>query len=77
MRNFRIKSDRIKKMMKENEMTISEFAKGVELSESTARGILVGSIRQPKLATVVKICNCLNCSSDYLLGISNNPHPIG
>lgn len=30
---------------------------------------------EPRYDTLIKICSTLNCTADYLLGLSDTPHP--
>lgn len=58
--------DRYNKVLVANKISHWQLCKRIGVSESNLRGWRKGAV--PKLDTLCKIANYLNCSIDYLLG---------
>lgn len=65
---MKIFSERLCKTLKETKMSQTELAKRVGMSQSVINNYCTGK-REPTLEVLVKICNVLDESADYLLGI--------
>ena len=57
--------DRYNKMLESNNITHWKLCQNIDISESVGRGWRKGA--EPKLESLLKIANYLNCSIDYLL----------
>lgn len=62
----KIKEERLKK-----DMTQGELGKAIDVSASTI-GMYEQNRRQPDIATLIKLSNFFNVSSDYLLSRTDN-----
>lgn len=67
-----ISMSNLKKLIDEKNLTIIKVATECSISDSTLYNYIAGE-RLPSLATLVELSRVLNCSTDYLLGITNNP----
>lgn len=64
--------ERILSLLEKDELTQKEFAKKINVTPQAFNNYVL-DLRSPSLETVVKICDELNCSADYLLGRSELP----
>lgn len=65
-------SDRIKKIAKEKNYAIGKMLIECGLSKNTLSSMQSGGYL-PRIETIAKIADYLDCSVDYLLGRSDNP----
>ncbi|MCK8824691.1 helix-turn-helix domain-containing protein [Fuchsiella alkaliacetigena] len=66
--------DRIKKLRKENNIYQKDLAKELGLKQQTI-SLYESNKRQPDYDTLQKIANYFNCSTDYLLGRTDQRNP--
>lgn len=64
----------IKKLVKEQNKTLTSLAVELEVSQEAISQYISGKIK-PKTAIIVKMARILNTSTDYLLGLTDNPTP--
>ena len=65
----------LKKIRKENKITQQELAKRINTTQSNISGW--ESLKwEPDMEAVKDICKVLNCSSDYLLGLTNYDYKV-
>lgn len=62
--------DKLKSIRKSRHLTQLELSKRLEVSKGTISAYEQG-LSYPSIETLVKICNILDTSSDYLLGLSD------
>ena len=62
--------ERLNRALQENKMSQVELAKKIGMSKSIISKYCCG-IREPSLDALILICNALEESADYLLGIIN------
>lgn len=67
----RVFCDRLKKILIDKELSVKELAEKLEYEE---RGLLqiVNNTKSPSLDLICKLCEFLEVSSDYLLGLKDN-----
>ncbi len=58
---------RLKELMQEKELNAAKLAKDLKIEQSVISKFLKGQ-RLPSLATLVKLADYFNCTTDYLLG---------
>lgn len=63
-------SDKLKRIRIDKGLTQKKIAKLLEISETGYAGYEQG-YREPDFHTLIKICQILDISSDYLLGLEN------
>ena len=69
--------DKLKGIRKAKKLTQFELAKRLEVSKGTVSAYEQG-LSHPSIQTLVKICDILDTSADYLLGISDDlPFKLG
>ena len=69
--------EKLKSVRKGKHLTQLELSQRLEVSKGTVSAYEQG-LSYPSLETLVKICNILDTSADYLLGISDNlPFKMG
>ena len=61
---------RLRELMYERGLNLSDLAKKTGLQRQTISLYATGQ-RNPDTERLTSICHALNCSSDYLLGLSN------
>ena len=66
-------ADRLKKIREELELKQTEVAKNLKIGVTTYNNYEKG-IREPDFEMLKKIAEYLNVTTDYLLGLTNNPH---
>lgn len=64
-------SDRVRDLMEETGLNVSEFAKRTGLSASVISRIL-SCKRMPSCKTLIAIADAFRCSADFLLGYTEN-----
>lgn len=62
--------DNLRKLLKEEKMTLNTLSIRADLSEDTLRSLIYSRAKDVKMSTVVKIATVFNCSIDTLLGRS-------
>ena len=62
--------ERLNRVLQENQISQSELARKIGMSKSVVNNYCSGK-REPSLDTLILICNALQESADYLLGIIN------
>jgi transcriptional regulator with XRE-family HTH domain len=65
-------NDKIKKLRKQLKLTQKQIAVLIEISERNYQDLEYG-IKKPSFDTLIKLCDCLNVSADYLLGRTDKP----
>lgn len=68
--------ERFEKLMKEKKWKASELGKYAGLDYNTAYAIFTGRRPNPNSDTLMAICKALGCTTDYLLGRSNQRYPV-
>ena len=63
---------RLRELREEKEMTQAEVAKAIGVDARTISNYEVG-VREPDIQTIKKLCKFFDVTSDYLLGLSNDP----
>lgn len=69
-------SKRLNKQLKEQNLLQKDLAKYIGVNENIISYYIIGQ-RVPKIEQLTKIAKFLNVTTDYLLGLSNNPNPAG
>ena len=64
----------IKALRKSKSMTQKELAQALGISRATVSKYEAG-LRKPNMDMMVKICDVLGCTTDYLLGRTIFPYP--
>ena len=62
-------SERLKEALKSNNISQSELARKINMSQSIVNNYCRG-LREPSLDVLIKICEVLGETADYLLGIT-------
>lgn len=74
------KVDRLRAIMEENEVTINELKSAVNSVRPYPRNTtfdIYNGFAEPSNAELIAVSKVCNCSTDYLLGLSENPSPMG
>lgn len=66
--------DRVRLLRKKLHYTQKSLSEHVEIPKSTLAGY-ENNIRTPKFKTLEKLAEALNTSTDYLIGMSDDPQP--
>ena len=66
-------STRLKELRLKNKVSQKCIAESIEISESLYQYYEYGK-REPSISNFAKLCNYFNVSSDYLLGLSDDPN---
>lgn len=66
--------DRVRLLRKKLSYTQKSLAEHVDIPKSTLAGY-ENNIRKPKFETLEKLAEALNTSTDYLIGMTNDPQP--
>lgn len=69
-------AQRLKKLLEERDMRQVDLARQLQVGRSTISQYLSGT-RRPELGLVWIIANLFHVSSDYLLGLTDDPTPPG
>ena len=69
-----IRTDRLKKLREKEEKTQNSLAKELGISQNTYSQYETGA-RQPSLEMLIKFANYYYVSTDYILGLTDNPEP--
>lgn len=80
MKRNSFRTDRLKKIMEENGVTIDELKTVLNSVVPYPRNIafdILNGFTEPSLGILKAISKFCNCSTDYLLGLSENPSPVG
>lgn len=64
---------RIRMLMQSNNMSLTEMARQLNISKAAVSQFQAGNIA-PKLDTLVKIANVFGTTTDYLLGLTDDPN---
>ncbi len=64
----------LKKIVKDKNKSLTALAVELEISQEAISQYISGKIK-PKTSIVIKMADILNTSTDYLLGLTNNPTP--
>lgn len=64
--------DRLKKLRQQKKLTQTEFANKIGISRGTYAHYEINK-RQPDYETLIKIASFFNVSTDFLLGVTDNP----
>lgn len=64
--------ERLKLLRKKKGLTIEELAEKIGLGRSTYAGYETEK-RKPQLETIIKLADFHNTSTDYILGLTDNP----
>ena len=67
-------AERLKTLRKSHNMTQIQIAEKLEIAKSTVAGYEKG-FRRPPIKTLNKLADIFNTSSDYLLGLTDDPTP--
>ena len=63
-------AERLKKELKQNNISMYRLAKDLNLSKQTVVNWCNGA-NEPKATQIAEICKYFGCSADYLLGLSD------
>ena len=80
MKRNSFRTDRLKEIMEENGVTIDELKTVLNSVAPYPRNIafdILNGFTEPSLGALKAISKLCNCSTDYLLGLSDNPSPVG
>lgn len=64
----------LKKIAKVKNKSLTSLAVELEVSKEAISQYINGKIK-PKTATIIKMAKILNTTTDYLLGLTDNPNP--
>jgi len=64
--------ERLKEIRKQRKFTQKQVAVGISVTEAQYQKYEYG-YNKPAYDIIIKLCNCFNVSSDYLLGLSDDP----
>lgn len=67
-------AERLKKLRLKNDLTQSDLAEKLNVAKSTIAGYEKG-FRKPQIKALNEMARIFNTSTDYLLGISDDPMP--
>lgn len=74
MEKSRTTMKNLKKIVKEQNKSLTSLAVQLEVSQEAMSQYISGKIK-PKTATIIAMAKLLNTSTDYLLDLTNNPIP--
>ena len=57
---------RLLEMMNHRNMSIMQLAEAADMSIETLKNIIYGRVTDPKISTLIPLCDALDCSIDYL-----------
>lgn len=80
MKTKYFRADRLKEIMADNGVTVDELKTAVNSVAPFPRNLafeIYNGFMEPSNAILVAISKLCNCSTDYLLGLSENPNPLG
>lgn len=72
---YKLALSNIKTLLKMRGRSITSLAVDMELSNETLSRYINGQ-RQPKLEIVIKLANKLNTTTDYILGLTDEPNKL-
>lgn len=64
----------LKKIVKAQNKSLTSLAVELEISQEAISQYISGKIK-PKMSTIIKMAKILGTSTDYLLGLTDNPNP--
>lgn len=67
-------SNRLENLLEENNLSQKQLSTELHIAPSTLNGYLRRN-REPGFATLIKLANFFNVSTDYLLGVTNIRYP--
>ena len=68
-------SSRLKELRKKLNLTQKQVAEGMGVLEQAYQRYEYGK-KEPSISKLEKLCRCLDVSSDYLLGLSDEPRQL-
>ena len=68
-------NERLKEVRKAQKLTQKQVAEGIGISANHYQFYEYGKI-EPSIGVAIKLCHYFNVSADYLLGLSDDLHPI-
>lgn len=68
------KMTNLKKIVKSKNKSLTSLAVELEVSQEAISQYISGKIK-PKTATIIKMAEILNTTTDYLLDLTDNPNP--
>lgn len=74
MKNDKTTMKNLKKLVKAKNKSLTSLAVELEVSQEAISQYISGKIK-PKTSTIIQMAKVLNTSTDYLLGLTNNPNP--
>lgn len=72
MSNNEYNMNNLKKIIKEQNKSLTSLAVELEVSQEAISQYISGKIK-PKLKTIILMAKTLNTTTDYLLGLTDNP----
>lgn len=63
---------RIKELRKQHKLTQKEMANLLKISQQAYQQLETGRTEDMRISTLKKICEILNTSSDYIIGLNHN-----
>lgn len=66
------KGDRLKNERENKGFTMSALGEAIGVAKQTINSYEKGE-KQPTISNLIKLCEVLDCSSDYLIGLSDDP----
>ena len=75
MKNKNFKMENLKEIREKKNMSQINLSVKVGLSQEVLSHYEIGN-NKPNVDNLLKLADCLKCSTDYLLGRTNNPAPI-
>ena len=72
MNNNEYNMNNLKKIIKEQNKSLTSLAVELEVSQEAISQYISGKIK-PKLKTIILMAKTLNTTTDYLLGLTDNP----
>ena len=73
--NTNFKMDNLKEIRKRKKLTQVRLSIDMEVSQELISQYEQG-VSLPTVSNLIKLANFFNCSTDYLLGLTNNPQKV-
>lgn len=67
-----ILAQRLKFLRESRSITTYELSKKSGITETTLKAYENGLIRSPSVDNIIILCECFNCTADYLLGLKDS-----